>query len=200
MICRKKILSLCPIRAGIKKFNSWGVRTALLKPMNFYFTAMREIKLTQGQVALVDDEDYDYLMQWKWRVRKQGNNFYARTYTPMVDWHRKELAMHRIIMNTPPTLEVDHIDHNGLNNQKSNLRNCTEKQNKQNKKSFGLTSIYLGVSFNKNAKKFQAMIKIDGKGIYGGSWDDEEDAAKSYDVLARQYFGEFANLNFKDSE
>jgi hypothetical protein len=93
---------------------------------------MKEISLTQGQVALVDDEDYDYLMQWKWHFYKGTHSHYAVCSLPRKNGKRTGFRMHRLIMNTPPDLVVDHIDHNGLNNQKSNLRNCTKCQNQAN--------------------------------------------------------------------
>ena len=84
---------------------------------------MKEIILTQGQVALVDDEDFEYLNQWKWCAIKSRKTYYTtRTiYIPC----KMTVIMHRIIMNTPLDMTVDHIDHNGLNNQKYNLRICT---------------------------------------------------------------------------
>jgi hypothetical protein len=96
---------------------------------------MKEIKLSQHgknrgkYVALVDDEDYEYLNQWEWSVAIGCyTNYAARS----IRGKSCKIAMHRIIMNTPDNLTVDHKDHNGLNNQKSNLKNCTFKENKQN--------------------------------------------------------------------
>ena len=108
--------------------------------------------------------------------------------------------MHRIIMNTPPYMQVDHIDHNGLNNQKDNLRNCSHAENMCNRRSSG-GSQYLGVSQHRvsaNGKVylyFQAYIQADNKNMYIGSFSTEDEAAIAYNEAAHKYHGEFANLN-----
>ena len=112
---------------------------------------MKEIKLTQGKVALVDDEDFDFLNQWKWCAHKDGNNFYA----VRVDYsngraNKKFLSMHRVLLGlTDPKIFPDHKDGDGLNNQRYNLRIATPSQNVINSKTSGKdkTSIYRGVSF-----------------------------------------------------
>ena len=155
---------------------------------------MKEIKLTQGQVALVDDEDYDFLNQWKWYAHKGRKDglFYAGKRN---NGDIKQIWMHRLIMNTSRGLTVDHIDHNGLNNQKCNLRNCSMSQNKMNVTPIGLSK-FLGV--HPRNDKYVAQIKVNGKKIYIGTFKTEEDAAHAYDNAAKKYFGEFANLNFKE--
>lgn len=92
---------------------------------------MKEIQLTQGKVALVDDEDYDFLMQWKWHAHKDYYSedvYYAGRRDYSCGGNGKSVQMHRVIMKTPINLCVDHIDHNTLNNQKNNLRNCSRKK------------------------------------------------------------------------
>jgi hypothetical protein len=160
---------------------------------------MKEIKLTRGKVALVDDEDYDYLNQWKWHaLAHHGGGWYVSRHFRDKDG-KKSIRMHRLIMNTPEGMEVDHIDHNGLNNQKSNLRNCTNSQNHMNRFPYkGHTSIYKGVYYKTANKKYVAKIKINQVVIWGGYFKSEIDAAHAYDKLATKYFGEFAVLNFKD--
>ena len=107
---------------------------------------MKEIKLNHGYVTLVDDEDFEYLNQWKWQLNKTGNCIYVDRITT-TNKIRKVIKMHRLIMNTPKDMQVDHIDHNGLNNQKNNLRNCSVAQNRMNRKPSGTTK-YLGVRYN----------------------------------------------------
>jgi hypothetical protein len=201
MINQENILSLYSIRAGMKIFNSWGVRTALLKPMNFYFIGMKEIQLSkQGKnkgkyVALVDDEDYDYLNQWRWNAKKVGSSYYAMSFV-FINGVQKNIRMHRVLMNTPKGMDVDHIDHNGLNNQKHNLRNCTKSQNSMNMSPHGVSG-YLGVSIRTGTTKYFAQIKVNKKTLFLGMFDNPKEAAIIRDNAAKKYFGEFANLNFK---
>jgi hypothetical protein len=154
---------------------------------------MEEIKLTRGFVALVDDEDYEYINQWKWCVTEcKGRRYATRAYKENGKNHY--LFLHRVIMQTPINLVVDHMDHNGLNCQKHNMRNCTRKQNLQNKlPQKNSSSKYLGVSYSKEMKKFRADIND----VFLGYFPDELDAAKAYDAKALETYGEYANLNFK---
>lgn len=159
---------------------------------------MKEIKLNkQGKnkgkyVALVDDEDFESLNHWRWCAAKNGNTFYALR-TISVDGKQKCIPMHCAIMNGKG---VDHIDHDGLNNQRSNLRFCTVSQNMMNKrKRENTSSIYKGVYFHKGAKKWRAHIRINGKRIQLGYFVLEVEAAKAYNDKAIALFCEFANLN-----
>ena len=160
---------------------------------------MKEIKLTQNKIALVDDEDYEYLSQFKWRVTFNKTSYYAVRWANRRKKDQKLISMHRDIMNTPSNLEIDHIDHDTLNNQKSNLRNCTHLQNKRNTiKRENKTSKYLGVHLVKfkNTASYRACIYIMKRRIDLGYFKDEKLAAMAYDKKARELFGEFANLNF----
>jgi len=152
---------------------------------------MKEITLTQGKVALVDNEDYKTLSLFTWCVHKERNVYYAIT-----DINGKQLKMHRLIMNTQDGIEIDHRDHNGLNNQKYNLRNCTSSQNAQNRrKRKNCSSVYKGVSFNRRKNKWNAGIKINGKQFHLGYFILEKSAAKAYDLAANKHFKGFANFN-----
>jgi len=157
---------------------------------------MKKIPLTQGKFALVDDEDYETLMQWKWHI-DQG---YAKR-GECIDKTRgarkyRIVLMHRKIMNTPESMDVDHIDHNKLNNQKANLRNVTKSQNNMNRKSEeGSTSKYKGVFWNRGKGRWTAKIGINKRQKYIGSFSNEIEAAKAYNKVALKLFGSYALIN-----
>jgi hypothetical protein len=148
---------------------------------------MKEIELSQGRVTIVDDELYDYLNQWKW--------CYANGYAQRTDYPgkgtQKTIRMSRIIVNPPDGMEVDHINLDKLDNQRSNLRVCTRSQNCSNKKKTAKSG-RKGVYWNKNNKNWVACMKYHGKGIHLGSFTNLDDAAEAYANGAKKYFGEFA--------
>jgi hypothetical protein len=172
---------------------------------------MKQIPLTRGMFALVDDEDYEELSKFKWQATKPTNNnsFYATRWVSKKSGNRRAIKMHRQILGlTDPKIKGDHKDHNGLNNQKYNLRASTEKQNGRNKSSHkNSSSKFLGVTLRTRNdtpakyKYWRAQIRVDNKMMptkYFPYTDEGEIlAAKAYDEMARKYFGEFANLNFK---
>lgn len=161
---------------------------------------MKEISLTQGKIAQVDDSDFEYLNQWKWYVKKINGNYYAEHKMPRAKSRallNKKVAyesMHRLIMNTPEGMFVDHIDHNGLNCQKSNMRICTHAENNSNRNP-NANKVFKGVHVQKGS--IVARIKINKKLLYLGTHNTLEDAARAYDKAAKKHFKEFANLNFK---
>jgi hypothetical protein len=154
---------------------------------------MKLIKLTRGKFAKVDDADYEWLNQWKWCTKKSWNTFYARRQT-IINGKKKTIIMHRLIMNTPSDLQVDHIDHDGLNNQRNNLRNCTNQQNSLNRNSYKSSPKYLGVRYcdkGKNKGLFTAHIR---PYLHLGFFKTKEEAMTAYNNMAIKLFGQFANI------
>jgi hypothetical protein len=157
---------------------------------------MKSIPLTQGKFALVDDEDYEWLNQWKWRaVRNKVGYWYAKKNsqdgTPDL--------MHRLIMNAPASVEVDHRDNHGLHNWRGNLRLCTHSQNMHNRQlNRNSRTGYKGVSYKKSSRKYQAIIKSNSHTYFLGYYDNAIDAAHAYDRKARELHGPFAKTNFQN--
>ena len=155
-----------------------------------------KIPLTQGRFAKVDPEDYIRLSQFRWHCKVNKNAIYA-VRTEMCSGRSKRIYMHCVIANTPPNLVCDHINHSGLDNRKTNLRNCTIQQNNANSRSAAsASSKYKGVCWNKKRKKWYAYIKKDGVQYNLGCFTCETAAARAYDAAAKRYHGEFAALNF----
>jgi len=156
----------------------------------------RYIPLTLGRFAIVDAEDYEELAQWKWFFSPRAKTGYAGSYQSRC---KKKVWMHRQIMKAPKGLYVDHIDGNGLNNRKSNLRLCTPAQNSQNAgPRANCYSRYKGVTWHKTNKKWEPKIMANGKKYNLGSFKNETDAAVAYDRRAEILHAEFAYLNFPE--
>ncbi len=158
---------------------------------------MKEFIATNN-IVLVDDEDYDRVIKekgWKTNPSKAVHKSILH-YSDGPYKVEQHLALASFIMNRPYVM-FDHIDRNPLNNQKYNLRECTEQQNtfNQGKRKGYQTSQYKGVSWNKRHKRFYAFIRIDGRRIYLGNFKDEVSAAKAYNKAAAEFFKEFAYLN-----
>jgi len=154
------------------------------------------IPLSQDKFAIVDAEDYEWLSNYKWCASRKKRVFYARRNERRT---RRQIIMHRFILNAPKGLFVDHINHNGLDNRRSNLRLCTRTENNRNRRPNvqpNQSSKYKGVSFDKKRNLFRAFIYRNKKQYYLGSFKNETDAAKAYDKKAKELFGEFAYLNF----
>lgn len=162
---------------------------------------MKEIQLTRGYVALVDDEDYAMLSMKSWHanIQRGGRLVYAvcGQYDPIKKKTVGLYKMHRIIMGiTDPSLQVDHISHNTLDNRKCNLRVCTNKENIKNRRPLpNKSSKFKGVYFNKKLSKWLVALKVDGKILYGGCFNDECEAATEYNRMAEIHHGEYAYLN-----
>lgn len=163
-----------------------------------------EIPLTRGKVAIIDKEDLKRVGQWKWSALpanlKMRENFYAHRTV----WHtesgkriQRSISLHRLIMNFPRDLQVDHINGDGLDCRKVNLRLATRSQNSANcfKNRINQTG-FRGVQ--RRGCIFMAKISINGKQTYLGTFKTAEDAARAYDKKAVEIYGEFATLNFPE--
>lgn len=157
---------------------------------------MREIPLTQGKFALVDDEDYDRLVamgKWYFRHGYAVKNIYERINGKKT-W--RNVHMHRVVANTPFGMFTDHINRNGLDNRKVNLRFCTFEENMRNKiKYSNNTSDYKGVTWHKGTKKWHAQLQIKNKRLHLGDFICKHEAARAYNAAALKHHGQFARLN-----
>ena len=175
----------CPNTVVISKHRELG---------RFFWTMTKEIRLTNGAIALVDDDDYEYLNQWQWCYRRG----YAMRHLSRVTGEKRMNFMHLEIAKIPEGMETDHRDRNKLNNQRDNLRICTPSQNKMNRgKQKNNTSGYKGVSWHRKDNKWRAYIGFNHSYFHLGNFDNAKDAARAYDEKARELFGEFAETNFQ---
>lgn len=146
---------------------------------------MKEIHATRGLVVMVDDDDYEKLIAYKWSF----NNGYANS--------SRVGMMHRVIMGNPNG-QVDHINGNRADNRRCNLRLATQKENSQNKTKFWGKSKYKGVLWDNKSECWQSRIFSQGKSIFLGNFRNEQNAAQAYNEAALKYFGEFSALNVID--
>lgn len=150
------------------------------------------IPLTNGLFATVDDEDFDWLSQWKWYALRTSVD---RLFYAVRTENGRSIRMHRLINNTPDGMFTDHRDGDGLNNTRSNLRTATQLQNMMNRRGKrGGTSSFKGVFFDPTPQKNQwrAAIRLGGKLKYLGRFYTEDEAGEAYATAAHEYFGEFA--------
>jgi AP2 domain len=156
---------------------------------------MKQIPLTQGKVAVVDDEDFDRLSQFKWYAAKTKAKYSDRWYAVRgvrLPQGPRQIFMHCEILGLKG---VDHKDNDGLNNQRTNLRPATQNQQNQNRRKYpNCTSSFKGVRWRSDRNKWEAQITLADGQDYLGLFDSEESAAMAYSMVAEQNFGEFANL------
>lgn len=160
-----------------------------------------QIALSRGLVAVVDDGDYAYLSQWKWYAARQLNTYYAMRHQLGKNGKRTTISMHQVILGTAPGMHTDHIDGDGLNNTRNNLRICNASENARNRQAGrNNKSGYKGVFWNPQNKRWRAKITHMGKGIWLGSFGTPEEAAAAYDRAAIKLHGEFASPNMFGEE
>jgi hypothetical protein len=153
------------------------------------------IPLTKGKFAIIDPEDLDRVSAHKWCAFKGRNTYYAGRGVKR-DGKWTTTSLHRFLMDDPPGMQVDHINGDGLDCRRSNIRVSTHSQNQSNRKATVRTSAYRGVSWHARQKKWRAAISHDNKHIHIGHFSSEEEAARAYDAKAKSIKGEFAALNF----
>lgn len=170
-----------------RRYNTWRERE----------DRVIEISLTKGKIALVDKADLEKVLCWKWHVCSHGGErWYAYTTIRLSPYKSTTLRMHRVILEPPTKMNIDHINHDGLDNRRCNLRCVTYSQNNVNRiKKAKATSRFKGVRLDKRDGKWQARLGINGKQICLGNFSEEIDAAHAYNKAAHKQWGEFALLN-----
>lgn len=161
---------------------------------------MKKIELTQGRLAFVSDEDYDRVSAYKWHFQKDKGSLvkgYACRMYSRDDGKRRLLFLHKFIINATAGTIVDHKNGDTLDCRRENLRFASASQNKRNcRLSINNTTGFKGVFLRKKGNTFYAQIELNGRGKHLGNFQTAIEAAYAYDEAARQYYGEFAALNF----
>lgn len=154
---------------------------------------MREIVLSNRKKCKVDDSDFQFLSQFSWSESKSLNTSYAICRAWIGNrWH--SLTMHRLIMKLSKR-HVDHINGDGLDNRRSNLRFCTQSQNAANARNKKRKAPYRGVTKTKYGR-YHARATIDGRREHLGVFDCPKEAARAYDKRVKERWGKFATTNF----
>ena len=156
----------------------------------------KQMSLTQGKFALVDDDVFEWASKFKWYAHRMGRCFYAGRKIGKYP-HQKSSLLHREIMNAPDGVTVDHISGDGLDNRRENMRLASRIENNRNRRlNANSTSGFKGAYWHKASGKWTAQISIRGKRIHLGLFATPEQAALAYDEAAIKHFGEFAKANF----
>ncbi|MFH1717777.1 MAG: DNA polymerase I [Planctomycetota bacterium] len=177
------------------------LRPALVYRRLRYGYAFCRIPLTRGQYAIVDPDDFPRLVKYKWYAARNGRAFYAICSATGEDGKTYQLPMHRAVLEVADEMFVDHINRRSLDNRKANLRPATPAQNNRNRTKCHdgkWTSKYKGVHWSRQRRLWRAQIRVGGRCIHLGSFDDEVRAGKAYDRAAKRYHREFAVLNFTE--
>lgn len=156
---------------------------------------MKEIELTRGFKAIVDDDDFEKLSKFKWHVFVSKNTNYAQRKSPQYKGKRGTIRMHRVILGVSDGRIIDHINRNGLDNRKCNLRVVTASQNNMNKIKVRGESKFKGIHWNKKAQKWSARIVLNRRITALGNYNTEVEAAMVYNIIAKKVFGKHALLN-----
>ncbi len=157
---------------------------------------MKTINLTRGLVAIVDDEDFEEMSKYHWVAATGG---YAIRNDRIEGGERtayKAVFMHRVLMNAPHGMDIDHINGNPSDNRRKNLRVCSRSQNLQNRRRFSINKAgFKGVSFRKRSQTFRAQLMVNGKYLSIGGFPTAELAFEAYKAMARLHHGEFARFD-----
>lgn len=159
---------------------------------------MKQIPLTKGMFAIVDDEDFDVYSTQKWHVKKGSTKHYAacaRKVTHEGKEYSIKIFMHRCMLDADVGVIVDHINGNGLDNRRCNLRLATRSQNLANQRTVRNKWGYKGITYRRRHKTWRARIGFNGKTVDLGEFGNLDDAAQAYDEAAKKLFGEFAVTN-----
>jgi hypothetical protein len=157
----------------------------------------KAIPLSRGKVALVSDHHYEELNQFKWYcITTHGIDYAFRR-----DKSRRQIGMHNQIMSPPTGFIADHKNGDGLNNTDENLRLASDTQNSANQKLRKDSQTgFKGVSIDKRSGIYRARIRVNKQEYHLGSFRSVENAARAYDIAAREHFGEFARVNFPEED
>ncbi|KKN00551.1 hypothetical protein LCGC14_1136610 [marine sediment metagenome] len=157
---------------------------------------MKTLTISDGQHAIVDDQDFERVGKYKWTASKRKFTTYATRYTGGGRRSPKRIYLHRFILAAKHGKEVDHINGNGLDCRRLNLRLCTTQENRRNQRKSRGKSIYKGVSKRARSSNWRAYINVGGKHKDLGEYVSEYEAGRVYDRAAIEYFGAFAKTNF----